>query len=130
MQALHRVSQFRFFRFLISGGLNTTVTYGIYLVLLQSLSYRISYTVAYAVGILMAYVLNRSFVFRNHQGLRTLLLLPFVYLVQYGVSLLVLWLWIDIATLNAKLGPLVVIAITVPVTYWLSKISFIEKQCR
>ena len=61
----------RFFRFLISGAINTSVTYGIYLLLLPVMSYPISYSIAYVIGIGVAYFLNRAFVFRAHQGARS-----------------------------------------------------------
>lgn len=114
----------RFVRFLLSGGLNTVVTYGIYLVLLQWLSYRMSYTLAYVFGIALAYQLNRTFVFCSHRGARTLFSFPLVYLAQYLLGLFVLWFWIDRFELNQKLGPMVVIVITLPITYVLSRLSF------
>ena len=46
-------------RFLASGGLNTLVTYIAYLVLLHWLPYQQSYSIAFASGIALAYVLNR-----------------------------------------------------------------------
>jgi len=40
----------------------------------------------------------------------------------------VLWLWIDKAGLSAALGPLIAIAVTVPLTYLLSREIFYERQ--
>jgi putative flippase GtrA len=115
----------RFLRFFLSGGLNTVITYGIYLLLLQQLPYQISYTIAYVTGIVISYTLNRFFVFQKHRGLQSILLFPFVYIIQYGTGLLILWLWIDIALLNAKIAPLVVIFVTLPLTYVLSRFVFL-----
>ena len=56
-----KILQVDFARFLVSGGFNTLVTYGLYLLLLNVLSYRISYTIAYVAGIVLAYSLNRFF---------------------------------------------------------------------
>jgi Na+/H+ antiporter NhaA len=67
-------------------------------------------------------------VFSSHRGLRSAVLLPFVYLAQYLVSLLVLWLWIDKLGLHAGLGPLVSVAITIPITYLLSRELFSESR--
>lgn len=117
-----------FVRFLLSGGLNTVVTYGMYLVLLQWLSYRMSYTIAYVFGIALAYQLNRMFVFCSHRGARTLFSFPLVYLAQYLLGLFVLWFLIGKLELNEKLGPLVVIVITVPITYVLSRLSFMGAE--
>jgi putative flippase GtrA len=115
-----------FARFLVLGSVNTAVTYGLYLALLPLLPYQAGYTVAYLAGIILAYVFNRNLVFLGHRGLRSVVLFPLVYLAQYLVSLLILWLWIDKGGLNASLGPLIVIAITVPMTYLLSREVFSE----
>lgn len=117
-----------FLRFLISGGLNTATTYLIYLLLLQSLGYRIAYSAAYAFGIILAYLVNRVFVFRAHGGLRSALLFPLIYLAQYLASMVILWAWIERLHLPARLGPLVVVAITVPLTYLLSRLVFAPKR--
>jgi putative flippase GtrA len=116
-----------FARFLVAGGVNTAITYGLYLALLPLLPYQASYTVAYVVGIVIAYLLNRNLVFLSHRGVRSVVLLPVVYLAQYLVSLLVLWLWIDKAGLSPALGPIVVISITVPMTYLLSREVFSDR---
>ena len=113
-----------FTRFLVSGGVNTAVTYALYFALLPFVSYRVSYTVAYSAGIAIAYLFNRHLVFFSHRGMLSVVLLPLVYLAQYLISLAVLWLWIDKAGLSASTGPLVVIALTVPVTYLLSRKIF------
>lgn len=113
-----------FARFLVSGGVNTAVTYALYLALLPFVSYQVSYTVAYCAGIVIAYLFNRHLVFFGHRGVLSVVLLPLVYLIQYLISLAVLWLWIGKAGLSASMGPLVVIALTVPVTYLLSRKIF------
>jgi putative flippase GtrA len=118
----------RFFRFILSGGLNTAITYAIYLLLLQQISYQISYTVAYVSGIVISYILNRAFVFRGHRGLRSILLFPLVYVAQYGFGMLILWLWIDMAKLNDKVAPLIVVAVTLPLTYVFSRFVFLGSK--
>jgi putative flippase GtrA len=115
----------RFFRFILSGGLNTAITFGIYLVLLQQMPYQFSYSIAYASGIAISYLLNRAFVFRNHRGLRSILLFPLVYVAQYGFGMLVLWLCVEVTGLSDKLAPLVVVAATLPLTFVLSRFVFL-----
>lgn len=114
----------RFLRFIVSGGVNTAITYGIYLVLLQIITYQISYSIAYVSGIAVSYALNRSFVFRNHHGLRSILLFPLVYVAQYALGMLLLWLWVEMAGLSDKVAPLIVVAVTLPLTYVLSRFVF------
>ena len=117
----------RFFRFLVSGAINTAVTFGIYLLFLPVFSYPISYSIAYVIGIGVAYFLNRAFVFRAHQGARSALLLPLVYVAQYGIGILMLWLLIDQLKLSEEIAPLVVIVVTIPLTYLLTRFVFVGK---
>ncbi|WP_455925526.1 GtrA family protein [Pseudomonas putida] len=113
-----------FVRFLLSGAFNTAVTYGLYLLLLNVLAYQASYTIAYVTGIVLAFVLNRFFVFQSHRGLTSIILFPTVYLAQYLLNLIVVWLWVDRLHLSDKLAPLAAIALSVPVTYGLSRHVF------
>ncbi|RMR16532.1 Membrane protein, partial [Pseudomonas syringae pv. persicae] len=127
-QAVSKFLKQDFARFLMSGGFNTALTYGIYLVLLMFLSYNISYTISYVTGILLAYVLNRFFVFKSHQGLRSVILLPLIYAIQYGLSLVILWCWVEKLQFDERLAPLAAIALTLPVTFSLSKLAFSRKN--
>ncbi|KAA8696143.1 GtrA family protein [Pseudomonas caricapapayae] len=123
-QAVLKFLKQDFARFLMSGGFNTALTYGLYLVLLMFLSYNISYTISYVSGIILAYIMNRFFVFKSHQGLRSVILLPFIYAFQYCLSLAILWCWVEKLKLDARLAPLAAIALTLPVTFILSKLAF------
>jgi len=129
-QAVSKFLKQDFARFLMSGGFNTALTYGLYLVLLMFLSYNVSYTISYVTGIMLAYTLNRFFVFKSHQGLRSVILLPLIYLVQYCLSLVILWCWVEKLALDARLAPLVAIVLTLPVTFVLSKLAFSAKRVR
>ncbi len=113
-----------FARFLFSGGLNTVLTYGIYLLLLMVFSYAASFTLAYVAGILFTYVMNRFFVFKNHHGLKSIIWLPFVYALQYVLSMLILWCWVEKLDITVRLAPLAAIVITLPVTYFFSRLLF------
>lgn len=115
-------------RFLLSGGFNTAVTYALYLLLLTVLSYQVSYTIAFVTGIVLAYFLNRLFVFRSHRGIHSILWMPMVYLGQYLVGILVLWVWVEYLQLNEKGAPLVAILITLPLNYLVSRFAFTKQQ--
>jgi putative flippase GtrA len=120
----------RFIRFLCTGGLNTAVTYGIYLLLLQIVNYQISYTIAYVTGIVFTFVLNRLFVFKTHQGWKSLILFPLVYVFQYLFGMLILWLGVQYLSLDVKFGPLVVVILSIPLTYLLSKFVFVGHKTK
>lgn len=126
-QALSKFLKLDFARFLVSGGFNTALTYGIYLVLLLVLSYKASYTISYLIGIVLAYTLNRFFVFKSHRGLQSAVLLPLVYGLQYILSMLILWCWVEQFGFDERLAPLVAIVITLPITFIFSKLAFSKK---
>lgn len=111
-------------RFVISGGLNTALTYSMYLLLLQYFPYAASYTISYIGGLVFAYWTNRFFVFKSHQGLKSITLLPLVYLAAYLINMLVIWLWIGTIGFAVRLAPLAAMIITVPFTYILSRLIF------
>ena len=113
-----------FLRFLLSGGLNTLATYAVYLALLPIAGYKLAYTIAYVLGIVLAFVINRFFVFQSYRGWRSVVLFPLVYLAQYLVSLGVIWLWVERLQLPQELAPLVAIVITIPMTFALSRLIF------
>ncbi|MBA1232723.1 GtrA family protein [Pseudomonas viridiflava] len=127
-QTISKIFKQDLVRFLMSGGFNTALTYVIYLTLLMFFSYNISYTFSYLIGILLAYTLNRFFVFRSHQGFRSVIMLPLIYLAQYILSLAILWLWVERIQLDERLAPLAAIIITLPVTYTLSKLAFSKES--
>lgn len=111
-------------RFLLSGAVNTLLTYLLYLLLLAQLSHRVAYSIAFASGIALAYGLNRGFVFRTHAGWRSALAMPLIYLLQYALGMIIIEVWVSVAGLSAALAPLAAIAITVPLVYRLSKTAF------
>lgn len=117
-----------FLRFLLSGGLNTLLTYALYLTLFAFVPYWAAYSIAFVAGIMLAYVLNRHFVFRRHRGTLSWLGMPLVYGIQYGFGLLLLWLWVEVAGFDARLGPLAVVAATVPLTFVLSRFLFVGRR--
>ena len=50
-------------RYLLAGGVNTVVSYGLYLALLRVLDYRTAYVLAFVAGIALSFVLLRHMVF-------------------------------------------------------------------
>ncbi|MEQ7868032.1 GtrA family protein [Xanthomonas arboricola] len=123
-RAMELVRKSSFVRFLISGGINTVATYAAYLALLQATSYKVAYTVAYLIGIVISFCINRLFVFQTHRGWRSLVMFPFVYLAQYLVSLTVVFLWVEYLELPSTLAPLMAIIATIPMTFALSRFVF------
>lgn len=114
-------------RFLISGATNTALTYLLYLGTLDALGHRLAYTLAFPVGLVLVYTLNRHFVFRTHAGWRSVLAMPMISLMQYLVGLGVVEAWVRVLGWPATLAPLAAIGMTVPMSYLLSRKAFVRR---
>lgn len=113
-----------FARFLVTGLFNTAITYALYLLFLQFMAYQLAYSVVFVLGILISYVLNAGFVFRTRMTLKTLARFPLVYGLQYALGMGLVVVLVEFAGVAAWLAPLCAIAITVPITFLLSKSIF------
>lgn len=123
-QSLKKYINSSTFRFVISGGLNTVLTYLLYLALLSLAGYGASYTASYLVGILIGYFLNSIFVFQVKPNLKSGLLYPGVYLAQYIIGMGILVFLIETADINKRIAPLVVVALTLPAMFILTRYFF------
>ncbi len=108
-------------RFLLSGAANTAATYLLYLALQLVLPYQVAYALAFVAGIGLAYALNVWFVFRTGHTRSRALAFPLVYLFQYVAGALLLALLVEKLGVSQELAPLVVVAITIPATFVLSR---------
>jgi putative flippase GtrA len=108
--------------FLVGGGLNTILTYGIYLTLNIFVGYQISYGIAYVCGIIFSYLFNSKLVFEVRRSWKGLLLYPFVYVLQYLGAALLLGFAVESAGIPKEVAPLLIIVLMLPVTYLMSKL--------
>lgn len=109
------------FRFLVAGGMNTALTYAAYLVLLLWMKPIFAFAIVYVLGVLFSYAINARWVFGGQWTLRGLASFPVVHVVQ---ALVVFGLF-DLLTrqlqIPATYAPLLVIAITIPLTFLLAR---------
>lgn len=111
-----------FTRFLISGGINTGLTYLIYLALIPLMAYSLAYSVSYVTGIVIAYVINTRFVFQAKMQVKSALLYPLVYVVQYVAGVLLLVLLVENLGVDERLAPILIIILTTPLTFILNRV--------
>lgn len=107
--------------FVLGGGLNTGLSYAIYLALERVLPYQAAYGLAYAAGIVVSYGFNARFVFSVPLSWRGLFAYPVVYLVQYLASAGLLGMLVTGLGISRALAPLVVSAVMLPLTFVLSR---------
>lgn len=113
-------------RFLLVGATNTAVSYVLYLLLLEFMPYLYAYSISYSIGIVVSYILNSRFVFRQPLSLGKFLQFPIVYAIQYGLGATILWLLVGHASISPELAMIGVVAVTIPVTFVTSR--FILKR--
>lgn len=115
-----------FSRFLFFGIVNSGLTFGIYALALGFLPYSLAYTLAYVSGIFISLYLNARFVFHAHIDLKKVIQYPFVYVVQYSLGLIALYVFVEMLSINKLVASVLTMLVTVPVTYLLSR--FILKR--
>lgn len=110
-----------FLRFLVAGAANTLVTYAAYLLLLLVLPYVWAYSIAFAAGIVIAYLAQTRYVFGVSTSWRTFFRFPLVYFVQYAVGALgIRWL-VESGLLSKEFALLATLCVTVPLGFVLSR---------
>ena len=109
------------FRFIIGGIVNTVFTYGLYLLLQKLFFYQIAYAIAYAAGIIFSYWFNASVVFKIRLSWKGLFTYPVVYVLQYFTSALLLGVFIESFNIPAQIGPLLVLVLMIPLTFFMSR---------
>jgi hypothetical protein len=71
---------------------------------------------------------NLRFVFRQAGSVKKFALYPLVYLVQYLLGAVVLSVFVKTFGGAKELGPAVVVCITLPITYFLSRLILLQKN--
>jgi putative flippase GtrA len=110
-----------FARFILCGGVNTVLTYTIYVVCLLFMPYRLAYTFTFACGIMSSYFLNARFVFRQKLKWSKALQYPVAYLLQYFVGLALLYCLVELAHVSKFFAPFLVLLATIPLTFVMNR---------
>ena len=113
-------------RFIITGGLNTLLTYGVYIVFLSWTSYRVAYSVSFATGIAISLVLNGKWVHRSVITPRATVWFIVIYGLQYLLGLILLRVFIEVIGIPKQFASLAVLACCVPITFILTRFVFVR----
>ena len=119
---LHPMS--RIVRYFVVGVINTAISYGVYLVTLHFIDYRVAYTLAYATGLAGGYWANARFVFGAAPGAHSAVGYLVSYAATYVVSLATLWVAVECVGMPRPLAMGASLVIAVPVSYWLLQHNF------
>jgi putative flippase GtrA len=112
----------RWLRFLCGGVANTLFSYLLYLGLMQVLGYQPAYLAAYVSGIVFAYWVNATFVFKVALSWKGLFAYPVVYLIQYLVAAALLEALVRFVGVPTAYAPLLITAVLLPLTYLMNKL--------
>ncbi|EJN00862.1 GtrA family protein [Herbaspirillum sp. YR522] len=119
-----RSGDLSFLRFVIAGVINTSLTYLLYLLLIQFIPYIWAYSLTYVSGIALGYLLNAWWVFRSKPDTRSGAAYLLSYLANYLLGVAILWLLVSWLGVPKEVGPLLVVAVSVPVMYVLTRSIF------
>lgn len=114
----------RFARFVVVGAANTAASYGIYLLLLLVVDYRIAYTIAYVAGLAFGYLAHAKLVFGAQLGARSAAAYFATYAAMYVASLVVLAIAVDRLGVPKPVAMLAALAVTVPTSFVLLRRGF------
>ena len=114
-------------RFMIAGAVNTGLTYAIYYGLLFFVPYVFAYSLAYAIGIGMGYLLNAHWVFKRATSLGSATVYPLIYALNYLMGVGMLWLLIELIHIPKEIAPLFVVVVSIPLMYMVTKSIFLRK---
>lgn len=109
----------QFNRFLVSGTVNTALSYAVYLVLLRVTSYELAYIASYILGLGFGYYLNSRWVFSQEGSALKLALYPLVYLPQLVFGTLLLNFIVEKLGLPPSFSVVCVIILTIPLNFLL-----------
>lgn len=110
-----------FIRFLLVGAINTALSFLVYLFLLKFLTYLLAYSISYCIGVAISYFLNVYVVFKKRATITGFISFPVVYIIQYCLGATTLWLLVDGAEISPVIAMMVVIIVTIPVTFLTSR---------
>lgn len=109
-------------RFILSGAINTLLTFGLYWLLLRVMHYQVAYAISFFAGLVVSYLLNALFVFRVAHSWGRMTMFPLVYLASYAVGAVLLDAAVDVLGMDQRIAPLLSIAATLPLTFVLTRL--------
>lgn len=117
-------------RYCLVGGFNTIFGYINYIILLQLFPYYIAYSISFAMSVIISYCLNTTVVFKTEFSWMRFFMFPAVYLIQYCIGLSMLHVFIIFMHLSPLIAPIIVTAVTWPISFMLSRLILTHEKTR
>lgn len=111
-------------KYLVAGAINTGATYLLYLLLVRVLPYLWAYSLTFAAGIVIGYLINSLWVFKARMQWRSIVSYPLAYVFNYAFGVLLLWLLVEQMQIPKEVAPLLVVIVSMPAMYLLTKTIF------
>ncbi|MDQ1255047.1 MAG: hypothetical protein QG646_4326 [Euryarchaeota archaeon] len=108
----------RLFKFICVGLLNTFIGYGAFFILSFFLNYMIALVVAHFIGVTNSYLWNKYWTFKSKKfQLAELVKFNIVYLITLGANMLILYIAVELLSINPRLGQLIVLPLVTLLSY-------------
>lgn len=118
----------KFFKFLVSGGLNTLICLFLYWVLIKAnFNYILASTLMFVFGVLEGYILSAIFIFKHRINLFHLAKYTSVYLSSYVVNIIILTGLVELIGFSHFMAQVVTSALVAMLNYFLVKV-FVFRQ--
>ena len=123
-----KLLQSRFFKFLISGGLNTLICLLLYWILIHNqVNYILASTIMFIFGVMEGYILSAIFIFKHKINFLHLVKYTSVYLSSYVLNIAILASCVELIGLSHFMGQVFTSALVAVLNYFLVKI-FVFRQ--
>jgi putative flippase GtrA len=109
--------------FTLVGGGRTAISLGIYLIGCFFLPYWLAFTTAFVIGITFSAFMNAKFVFYTKITVGTALRYATVYVLNYSLSLLLLFAIVEGVGVATQLAPIPVLVIMFPINFVAERIA-------
>lgn len=111
---------------------NVAVSLIVYnVMLLLNLYFQAANVIAFLAGTLNAYILNKTWVFKNRNGRASIkkegVSFFALYFITWLIGAVLLEIWVKIFYINEKLAPIINIFIIMPINYIVSKYKVFNK---
>lgn len=108
-------------RFLVVGGINTGITYGLYCVLVYWWHPQLAWLTVFLLGLALGFYGHTRLVFNGRLGHRKAVGYTLLQLLLYGLSSSLIFIAMHLGGLGPRAAAAVAIAINVPISFLLSR---------